>query len=223
MILSPTGILTNVPRELTRMASRRTSSSFQAPAFHAIATAPTHRSRRFSKRLPKPTASATAAIASSHPVVAPLDLLSVSPASMSLLSSSLSSDHPMRLGRGAYRPRAHPGRVCLGHLAEKRRPPGSLARVPTSSPSVRFGCLYACVRANAPMAAPYNGCGAPGKISLEDCIRAYTSVSAYAQSEEGKKGELKAGEYADFIIRSNDLTKVSPAQLYQDGAGSPGL
>ena len=50
-------------------------------------------------------------------------------------------------------------------------------------------------------------------LALADCIRAYTSGSAYAQFEEGKKGELKPGEYADFIVLSNDLTKVSPAQL----------
>ena len=35
----------------------------------------------------------------------------------------------------------------------------------------------------------------------------------YAQFEEGKKGELKEGEYADFIVLSNDLTKVPPAQF----------
>ena len=40
------------------------------------------------------------------------------------------------------------------------------------------------------------------KISLDDCIRAYTSGAAYAQFEEGKKGELKPGEYADFIVLS---------------------
>jgi len=30
--------------------------------------------------------------------------------------------------------------------------------------------------------------------------------------ERGKKGELKAGEYADFIILSSDITKIPPAQ-----------
>ena len=34
-----------------------------------------------------------------------------------------------------------------------------------------------------------------------------------AQFAEGKKGKLKPGEYADFIILSNDLTKVPPAQF----------
>jgi len=38
--------------------------------------------------------------------------------------------------------------------------------------------------------------------------RAYTSAPAYAEFEEGRKGELKPGEYADFIILSNDLTKT---------------
>src|SRR6266550_6352621 len=60
---------------------------------------------------------------------------------------------------------------------------------------------------------PKNGLEPQERISLEDCIRAYTSGSAYAQFEEGKKGELKPGEYAGFIILSNDLTKVPPAQF----------
>jgi predicted amidohydrolase YtcJ len=75
-----------------------------------------------------------------------------------------------------------------------------------------FRGLYACVTRERPEGGPKNGWEPQEKISLEDCIRAYTSGSAYAQFEEGKKGELKAGEYADFIILSNDLTKVPPSQ-----------
>jgi predicted amidohydrolase YtcJ len=73
--------------------------------------------------------------------------------------------------------------------------------------------LYACVTRERPDGGPKNGWEPQEKISLEDCIRAYTSGSAYAQFEAGKKGELKQGEYADFIILSNDLTKVPPAQF----------
>jgi predicted amidohydrolase YtcJ len=54
--------------------------------------------------------------------------------------------------------------------------------------------------------------GAARKDFPRNCIRAYTSGSAYAQFEEGKKGELKAGEYADFIVLSDDLSKIPPAQ-----------
>jgi predicted amidohydrolase YtcJ len=49
------------------------------------------------------------------------------------------------------------------------------------------------------------------KLSLAECIQAYTSGSAYAEFEDGKKGELRAGECADFVVLSNDLTRISPA------------
>ena len=48
---------------------------------------------------------------------------------------------------------------------------------------------------------------------MDDCIRAYTSGSAYAQFENGKKGELKVGEYADFLVLSQDITKAAPKDL----------
>ncbi len=76
-----------------------------------------------------------------------------------------------------------------------------------------FRGLYACVTRERPEGGPKDGWQPQEKISLDDCIRAYTSGSAYAQFEEGKKGELKQGEYADFIVLSNDLTKVPPAQF----------
>ena len=75
--------------------------------------------------------------------------------------------------------------------------------------------LYACVTRELPGGGPAGGWQPQEKISLEDCIRAYTSGSAYAQFEEGKKGELRVGEYADFIVLSNDLTKIPAAQYTQ--------
>ena len=76
-----------------------------------------------------------------------------------------------------------------------------------------FRGLYACVTRERPEGGPRKGWEPQEKISLEDCIRAYTSGSAYAQFEEGKKGELKVGEYADFIVLSDDLTKIPPSQF----------
>jgi predicted amidohydrolase YtcJ len=72
--------------------------------------------------------------------------------------------------------------------------------------------LYACVTRELPDGGPPGGWQPQEKISLDDCIRAYTAGSAYAQFEEGKKGELKRGEYADFVVLSNDLTKVPPSE-----------
>jgi predicted amidohydrolase YtcJ len=71
--------------------------------------------------------------------------------------------------------------------------------------------VYACVTRQLPDGTPAGGWQPQEKISLADCVSAYTSGAAYAEFEEGKKGELKVGEYADFIVLSNDLTKVPPS------------
>jgi len=75
-----------------------------------------------------------------------------------------------------------------------------------------FRGLYACVTRELPGGGPKDGWEPQEKISLDDCIRAYTSGSAYAEFEEGKKGELKRGEFADFIVLSADLTKLPPSE-----------
>jgi len=64
-----------------------------------------------------------------------------------------------------------------------------------------------------PEGGPAGGWQPQEKISLEDCVRAYTVGSAYAQFEEGKKGDLKEGKYADFIILPQDLTKATPKEI----------
>jgi len=74
-----------------------------------------------------------------------------------------------------------------------------------------FRGLYACVTRQLPDGTPAGGWQPQERISLEDCIRAYTTGSAYAEFAEGQKGELKTGEYADFLILSKDLTKVPPS------------
>lgn len=78
-------------------------------------------------------------------------------------------------------------------------------------PISAFRGLYACVTRELPDGGPKGGWQPQEKISLADCIRAYTSGSAYGEFMEGKKGELKPGEFADFIVLSDDLTKVEPS------------
>jgi predicted amidohydrolase YtcJ len=79
-------------------------------------------------------------------------------------------------------------------------------------PITPFRGLYGCVTRELPTGGPQGGWQPQEKISLDDCIRAYTSGSAYGEFMEGKKGELKAGEFADFIVLSKDLTKVTPSE-----------
>jgi len=75
-----------------------------------------------------------------------------------------------------------------------------------------FRGLYACVTRELPDGGPQNGWEPQEKISLEQCLSAYTTGSAYAEFTESKKGQLKQGQYADFLILSEDLTKAPPAQ-----------
>lgn len=72
--------------------------------------------------------------------------------------------------------------------------------------------LYACVTRELPEGGPAGGWQPQEKISLDECIRDYTVGSAYAQFEEGNKGALKVGQFADFIILSSDLTKIPPSE-----------
>jgi len=75
--------------------------------------------------------------------------------------------------------------------------------------------LYACVTRAGVDGNPPGGWIPEEKLPLADCIRAYTTGSAYAEFMDGKKGELKVGEFADFVILSRDITKVSPPEILQ--------
>jgi len=76
-----------------------------------------------------------------------------------------------------------------------------------------FRGVYACVTRELPDGGPAGGWEPQEKLTLDECLRAYTWGSAYAEFEEGKKGELKVGQYADFIVLSTDLTKATPKEI----------
>jgi predicted amidohydrolase YtcJ len=76
-----------------------------------------------------------------------------------------------------------------------------------------FRGLYSCVTRETAEGAPVGGWIPQEKLPLADCIRAYTSGSAYAEFMEGKKGELKVGEFADFVVISEDLTAIPPKDI----------
>jgi predicted amidohydrolase YtcJ len=75
--------------------------------------------------------------------------------------------------------------------------------------------LYACVTRELPEGGPPGGWEPQEKISLDDCIHAYTAGSAYAEFEEGKKGQIAPGQWADIIVLSADLTKIPPRELFR--------
>lgn len=73
--------------------------------------------------------------------------------------------------------------------------------------------LYACITRELPEGGPAGGWIPEEKISLEECIEAYTLGSAYAEFEELNKGQIVAGKYADLVVFAADLTRVPPRVL----------
>lgn len=73
--------------------------------------------------------------------------------------------------------------------------------------------IYACVTRELPEGGPVGGWQPQEKLPLNECLAGYTTGSAYAEFEEGKKGQLVVGQYADFVVLSGDLTKIPPADI----------
>jgi len=72
--------------------------------------------------------------------------------------------------------------------------------------------LFACVTREVD-GQPGSTWQAQEKISLDDCIRAYTSGSAYAEHAEMDKGRITVGQLADIIVLSQDVTQIPPPQI----------
>ena len=75
-----------------------------------------------------------------------------------------------------------------------------------------FRGLYACVTRELPTAARKAAGSRRKKSRWKIAFVPTPAAQPTREFEEGKKGELKAGEFADFIILSNDLTKVPPRE-----------
>jgi predicted amidohydrolase YtcJ len=209
---STSGILTSDPEKLAAMAIQRDKAGFQL-AFHAIGDRANRIALDVFEAVAKANGQRDRRSRIEHAqVVAPMDFARF--AQLRVVASMQPSHETTdmrwaedRLGRerivGAY----------AWATMLKNKVPLAFGTDYDVEPISPFRGLYACVTRERPDGGPKNGWEPQEKISLEDCIRAYTSGSAYAQFEEGKKGELKPGEYADFIVLSNDLTKVPPAQF----------
>jgi len=48
---------------------------------------------------------------------------------------------------------------------------------------------------------------------VEEALRAYTTGGAYAAFEEGEKGSLSPGKFADVVIIDRDLTRIAPETI----------
>lgn len=73
--------------------------------------------------------------------------------------------------------------------------------------------IYACVTRELPEGGPAGGWEPQEKLPRDVCIYDYTVGSAYGEFEENRKGELKAGMFADIVVYPTDIMRMAPHEL----------
>lgn len=73
--------------------------------------------------------------------------------------------------------------------------------------------IYACVTRELPAGGPAGGWQPQEKLSMDDCLRAYTAGSAFAEFEEKQKGTIAPGMLADIVVFPVDITRIPPRDL----------
>jgi predicted amidohydrolase YtcJ len=73
--------------------------------------------------------------------------------------------------------------------------------------------IYAAVTRRTLDGKNPNGWVPQQKISVEDALKGYTINAAYASFDEKRKGSLKKGKLADFVLLDSDLTKIAPEKI----------
>jgi predicted amidohydrolase YtcJ len=83
-----------------------------------------------------------------------------------------------------------------------------------ATPSVMLG-IHAAVNRETLDGKNPNGWVPEQKITLEQSLIAYTKNAAFASFDESIKGTLKKGMLADFVVLSDDLTKIDAKKINQ--------
>ncbi|HLF72844.1 MAG TPA: amidohydrolase [Anaerolineales bacterium] len=55
--------------------------------------------------------------------------------------------------------------------------------------------------------------GPDQRLTLEECLLGYTRDAAYAEFQEGQKGQIKPGYLADLVLFSHDLFQLKPEEI----------
>jgi predicted amidohydrolase YtcJ len=71
--------------------------------------------------------------------------------------------------------------------------------------------VYACVTRQLPQGGP--SWQSQESLPMNDCLRAYTVGSAYAEFEEKRKGTIAPGMFADLVVYPVDLDQISARDL----------
>jgi hypothetical protein len=209
---STSGIMTIETEKLKAMAIERDRLGFQL-AFHAIGDKANHVALDVFESVQRVNPSRDRRDRIEHAqVVAPEDIPRFGRLNV---IASMQPAHQMNDMRWAEE-RIGPERVKGAYAWNSIQKTGAKLAFGTDYPVEPINPLrgiYACVTRELPEGGPAGGWQPQEKLPLDECIAGYTTGSAYAEFAEGKKGQLIVGQYADFVVLSNDLTKVPPAEI----------
>jgi predicted amidohydrolase YtcJ len=76
-----------------------------------------------------------------------------------------------------------------------------------------FYGIYAAITRQDPQGNPPGGWYPEQRLTLEEALRGYTVEAAYAEFEEQAKGSIEPGKLADFIVISQDITKLPAKEI----------
>ena len=73
--------------------------------------------------------------------------------------------------------------------------------------------IYCAVTRTTPEGTPRGGWYPENRIPVEAALRHFTSDAAYASFDEEVKGTLAPGKLADFVVLSEDILSMHPAEI----------
>ncbi len=209
---SSTGILRIPPEKLTALAIERDRAGFQF-AFHAIGDR--------TNRVALDTFAAV--LAANGPrdrrdriehaqIVAPEDFARF--AQLNVIAS-MQPSHLLTDQRWAI-DRIGPDRVKGAYAWRTMEKDGIHLAFGTDFPVESVNPLrgiYSCVTRELPQGGPAGGWQPQEKLTMHECLAAYTTGSAYAEFEEKTKGQIAPGMLADIVVFPKNLNAIPPAEL----------
>lgn len=74
--------------------------------------------------------------------------------------------------------------------------------------------VHAAVTREMPDGTPAGGWHPQHRLSVDAAVRHFTADAAFASFDEADKGTLAVGKLADFVVLSEDIFSIAPAQLH---------